>query len=291
MTKLEQFEHYRPLLFSIAYRMLGTVMEAEEMVQESFLRWQRTASDEVMNPKAYLSSIVTRLSIDYLRSARVQREEYIGPWLPEPLLHSHDSGINNEERATLADSISAAFLMLLETLSPVERAVFLLHDVFEYEYALIARLVGKNEANCRQIARRARKRIIAGRPRFEPSSQHHEQLTLQFLHTCANGDMQKMLQLLADDVVLYSDGGGKVVAARKPLHGSNKVARFLLGIYRKAPPNTTTQLTQLNAQPGVIVYIDGNPYVTFTFHIVKGRIQGIYTVSNPDKLQNVPPLG
>lgn len=181
--------------------------------------------------------------------------------------------------------------MLLETLTPVERAVFLLHDVFEYEYALMARLVGKSEANCRQIARRARKRIAAGRPRFEPSSKHHEQLTLQFLHTCANGDMQNMIQLLADDVVLYSDGGGKVVAARKPLHGANNVARFLLAIYRKAPPNTTSQLTQLNAQPGLIVYIDGTPYVTFTFHIVEERIQGIYTVSNPDKLQNVPPLG
>lgn len=262
-------------------------MEAEEMVQESFLRWQNATTERIKQPKAYLCSITTRLCIDYLRSARVKREEYIGQWLPEPLMSNKMPDVG--ERVALLDSISMAFLMLLETLTPVERAVFLLHDVFDYEYATVAGVVGKSESNCRQIAHRARKRIVADRPRFKPSAERQQQLAQQFIQTCANGDMSSLLQLLADDVVLYSDGGGKRAAARKPIHGATRVARFLLGVSRKAPPNMSIQPTAINGQPGLIVYLEGEPYVTFTFHIANEQIQTIYGVLNPDKLQHVPP--
>lgn len=288
LSHTSHFESYRSLLFAIAYRMLGSVMEAEEMVQETFLRWQQVDLKKVTNVKAYLSSIVTRLSIDRLRSAQAQREHYIGPWLPEPLLHEQAPDVS--DTMLLADSLSMAFLTLLETLSPIERAVFLLHDIFDYEYTTVAQIAGRNATTCRQIARRARQRLTTQRPRFEATTAHHEALTHQFIQSCTNGDMESLLTLLAEDVVLYSDGGGKRIAARKPIHGATRVARFLLSIWRKAPDSLALHPTQINNQPALIAYIDRHPFSVHIVHIAEGQIQQMYNILNPDKLRHIPPL-
>ena len=235
MSRAEVFDRNRPLLFSIAYRMTGSVMDAEDAVQEAYLRWQRASDDEVRSPSAYLSRVVTRLSINRLRSARVRREQYVGPWLPEPVLGEQVQEIGDQ--AELEDSLSMAFLVLLESLTPVERAVFVLREVFDYEYAEIASLVGKSEANCRQISHRARQSVAARRPRFESSPQQEERLLEGFLRASLSGDMEALLALLSEDVILYSDGGGKTQAALKPIYGADRVARFLSGILKKAPPD------------------------------------------------------
>jgi RNA polymerase sigma-70 factor (ECF subfamily) len=288
MDRVTEFETYRPLLFSIAYRMLGRAMDAEDAVQEIFLRWQRVIETDVQSPKAYLSAMVTRLCIDQLKSARAQREEYLGPWLPEPILTENLPGMT--DTLELADSLSTAFLLLLENLSPVERAVFLLHDVFDYEYAEIAHIVGKSEANCRQLLKRAKAHLAAHRPRFDASPEEQAQLTRQFVAACTQGDMQGLLSLLADDVVEYSDGGGKVKSARRPIYGPDRVARLIFGLLRKAPPKVTSRIAHLNGQPGVISYLDGRPLNAITFHVVAGRIEAIYIVTNPDKLQRLPEM-
>ena len=289
MNRLETFNHYRPLLFSIAYRMLGSAMDAEDMLQETYLRWEQVAGDEVQSPKAYLSSIITRLCIDQLRSARVHREVYLGPWLPEPLITGDSSGV--AEMAALTDSLSMAFLILLEKLSPVERAVFLLREVFDYQYGEIAAIVDKSEANCRQMVKRAKAHIAAGRPRFDVSPAEQEQLTLQFTQACATGDMHGLLDILAEDITLWSDGGGKVAAAQRPIHGPDRVARFLLGILRQAPPGFVSHFATVNGQPGFIAYMDGWPFSVLTLELGAGRIQAIRIVVNPDKLRSIPPLG
>lgn len=282
MDRSSIFDRYRPLLFSIAYRMLGSVMDAEDIVQEAFVRWQRASAAEVRSPKAYLSAVVTRLCIDELRPARIRREEYVGPWLPEPL--------PTEPAPDLDESLSMAFLVLLESLNPTERAVFLLREVFEYGYDEISRLVGKSEANCRQIARRARQSVAARRPRFERSPEQEERLVQQFVETCESGDMEGLVSLLSDDITVWSDGGGKVAAARHPIHGSEKVARFLLGLLSKAPPTFVVRLARVNGGPGIIGYVDGHPLNVLTFDVVGGRIRAIRIVLNPEKLRAVPPL-
>ncbi len=288
MDRLAEFEQYRPLMFSIAYRMLGSAMDAEDTVQESFLRWQRAPEDEVQSPKAYLSAVVTRLCIDQLKSARAQREDYIGPWLPEPILTESTPGMT--DTVELAESLSMAFLVLLEDLSPIERAVFLLHEVFDYDYAEISRIIERSEANCRQLVKRARDHIAARRPRFATSPEQHEQMTLQFINACASGDLQGLLALLADDVVEYSDGGGKVLAALNPIYGADKVARLIFGLLQKAPPGFTSRLARLNGQLGVVNYLDGHPYNVAMLDVIDGRIQAIYIVVNPDKLKRIPNL-
>ncbi|HYN87850.1 MAG TPA: RNA polymerase sigma-70 factor [Ardenticatenaceae bacterium] len=286
MDRDETFNQYRPLLFSIAYRMLGSVMEAEDIVQEAFLRWQRAAEIEVQSPKAYLSAVVTRLCIDALRSARVQREAYLGPWLPEPL--ATDAGSPGADTA-LAESLSMAFLVLLERLTPTERAVFLLREVFDYDYAEIATIVGKSEANCRQMVRRARQHLAANRPRFDASPEQRERLTEQFLHTCVTGDLPGLIQLLADDITLWSDGGGKAAAASKPIHGPASVARFLLGVLAKSPPTYTPRLAQVNGQPAIVGYVEGQPQGVLVLDLAAERIRAIYIVVNPDKLKGLTP--
>lgn len=283
--KVETFGRYRPLLFSIAYGMLGSVMDAEDVVQEAFVRWQRTPTAEVRSPKAYLSTTTTRLCIDQLRSAKVRREEYVGPWLPEPLL------AEQEEPAVVDEALSMAFLVLLESLTPVERAVFLLREIFDYEYAEISRLVGKSEANCRQIARRARESVAARRPRFESSPEQEENLTGSFLAACVGGDMEGLLALLSEDVTLYSDGGGKTRAALNPIRGPEKVARFLAGILGKVPPGFVVRQTRVNGRPGLVGYFgDGSPQSVVTLEVADGNIRAIRLVVNPDKLGAVPPL-
>ncbi len=282
------FGRHRPLLFSIAYGMLGSVMDAEDVVQEAYVRWQRAPTAEVRSPKAYLSATVTRLCVDQLRSARSRREEYVGPWLPEPLLADTTEG---EEPNDLDEALSVAFLVLLESLTPVERAVFLLREVFDYDYAEVSRTVGKSETNCRQISRRARLSVAAHRPRFESSPEEEERLSQGFAAACMSGDMEGLLALLSRDVTLYSDGGGKTRAALNPIRGPEKVARFLAGVLRKAPPGLVVRRASVNGRPGFVGYFgDGRPQSVTTFEVADGKIRAIRLVVNPDKLGRVPPL-
>jgi RNA polymerase sigma-70 factor, ECF subfamily len=286
-ARIEDFKRHRPLLFSIAYRMLGSVADAEDVVQEAYLRWQEAPETEVRSPKSYLSAVVTRLSIDRLRSARARREEYVGPWLPEPLIseRAEDTG----DPAELNEYLSMAFLVLLESLNPVERAVFLLREVFDYDYEEISRIVGKGEDNCRQIARRARQSVAARRPRFERSPEEEERLTRRFLETCTSGDMEGLVSLLSEDVTLWSDGGGKVAAAPYPIYGPERVARFLLGVLRTVPPGFSARPVRVNGGPGVAGYVDGRPTGVVALDVADGRLCGVRIVVNPEKLQAVPP--
>ena len=289
MGKNEDFDRHRPLLFSIAYRMLGSVADSEDVLQEAYLRWQRT-DDEVRSPRAYLSTIVTRLSIDQLRSARTRREEYVGAWLPEPLL-TEEGIADAAETAILGESLSMAFLVLLESLTPTERAVFLLREVFDYDYAEVSRLVGKSEDNCRQISRRARQSVAARRPRFESSPEQEERLMRSFLAACASGDMDTLVSLLSEDVIVWSDGGGKVRAALRPIHGAQKAARYFAVILGKAPPGLAIRRASVNGRPGVVGYFaDGSPQSILTLDVEEGSIRAIHLVVNPEKLENVPPL-
>ncbi|WP_420640657.1 RNA polymerase sigma-70 factor [Candidatus Leptofilum sp.] len=287
------FDTYRAYLFAIAYRMLGSVMDAEDMVQEAYLRWQKASPVQIESPKSWLATIITRLCLDFLRSARVQRESYVGPWLPEPLptsAASEETAVSTEGAIILSESISIAFLVLLENLSPTERAVYLLREVFDYGYADIARMVNKSEAACRQLVRRAKQHLQTHRPRYAASAEASQQLTAEFFQACTDGDAAKLFSLLAEDVVEWSDGGGKVHAARKPIIGRDKVARFMLGLARQAPPGIVPQFTVFNGQPGVIIYVDGRPFTVIVLEIVNNQIQNIYSVVNPDKLRHIPDL-
>ena len=229
----EVFERLRPLLFAIAYRMLGSVMDAEDIVQEAYLQWQRRGRMEIASPKAFLSTIVTRQSINQLHAARARRETYLGPWLPEPVLAEAQPG--TADRLLLHESLSMGFMVLLEQLTPIERAVFLLHDVFVYDFHEIARIIGKEEANCRQIARRARQHLQAHRPRFDPDPRQHQRLTQQFIAACTRGDLDLLVGALADDVTFWGDGGGKAAfSAPRPIVGAQRVAAFILGVLQGA---------------------------------------------------------
>lgn len=288
MNKTDVFDRHRPLLFSIAYRMLGSVMEAEDIVQEAFLRWERADDSQVRSPRAYLSSVATRLCMDQLRSARMRREEYVGPWLPEPLPTGAES--DAAEATILDESLSMAFLVLLESLSPVERAVFLLREVFDYDYPEVSRIVGKSEANCRQISHRARQAVAARRPRFEASREQEEHLTQRFVEVCTGGDMEGLLGLLSEDITLWSDGGGRVRAALNPIQGADRVSRFLFGILGKTSPGFVVRQTSINGRPGIVGYVDESPMGVVTLDIAEDRIQTIRIVVNPEKLRAVPPL-
>ena len=287
-NQLQAFDEHRSLIFSIAYRMLGSVMDAEDAVQETYLRWQQCGEDEVRSPKSYLSTVVTRVCIDQLRSAKRQREEYIGPWLPEPLVMEETADM--DENLALADSLSMAFLVMLEALNPTERAAFLLRDVFEYPYAEIAAIVDKSESNCRQMVRRARQHVAERRHRHDPSKAQLQQMVSRFLIAAQQGDMDGLIEMLEEDVTLWSDGGGKTAAALNPIYGAEKVARFFMGIIKKMPPNTTAKAARVNGQPGLIAYISGKPYSVFALELQDGKVAGIRVVVNPEKLQRVPPL-
>jgi RNA polymerase sigma-70 factor, ECF subfamily len=289
----ETLADLRPLLFSIAYRMLASVSEAEDVVQEAFLRHQRALADgvEVESPKAYLSAVVTRIAIDQLRSARVRRETYVGQWLPEPLLTdgaAEDPAAHAEE----ADSLSMAFLLLLERLSPVERAVFLLHDVFSYGYDEIATIVGKSEVNCRQLASRARGHIQSEKPRFDASRQERDALAARFFAAVGDGDLESLVELLAADVVVYGDGGGKAPQWAAPIVGVDRVARLFAGLGRQMRDfGISMELRQINGQPGAVVLDpDGRLTNVFSLDIVDGAVQTIRSVINPDKLRHLGPV-
>jgi RNA polymerase sigma-70 factor, ECF subfamily len=280
----------RPLLFSIAYRMLGSASDAEDIVQEAFLRFHREtgAGTQVESPKSYLSAVTTRLCIDHLRSARVRRESYVGTWLPEPLLTEETS--DAERHAETADSLSMGFLVLLESLTPVERAVFLLREVFEYDYDEIASVVGKSEENCRQIAVRARRQVQAGKPRFEASKAEREELARRFFEAAGEGDVESLVGMLAADVVAYADGGGKATAFPRPVHGRDKVVRLLqAGATRGARLSVSDiRLAEINGQPGAIFLDpDGVPVGAVSLDIADGQVQKLHAVSNPEKLEHL----
>jgi len=280
MSQLESFTDNRPLLFSIAYRMLGSATDAEDIVQETWLRWQKASAEEITSPRSFLTTVTTRLCIDQLRSARAQREVYVGPWLPEPI---YTAGLS--ERVEMADSLSIAFLVLLESLTPHERAIFLLRQVFDYEYNEIAQIVGKSESNCRQLFHRAQKHITERRPRYQTSPQQKAKLVHSFIAACNTGDMDGLLNLLESDIVLYSDGGGKVQAARNPVYGSQNVARFLLGKLKKASvAGLRVETTQLNGQLSLIIYWGEKLYTVVNFEFDNGHISQLHLVVNPDKL-------
>lgn len=286
MDPLQLFLEQRPRLFSIAYRMLGSVMDAEDMVHETFLRWQNAAQTDVRSPEAYLTSIITRLCINHLKSARVERAEYVGTWLPEPLVT--EAREMPAKQAELADTLSMAFLILLESLTPTERAVFLLRVVFEHSYAEVAQIVGKSETNCRQIVRRARQHITARQSRVEVSKREHEHLLHQFYKAAVEGDLGALLNALDPDITFYADSGGKVTAPRRPIHGAEKVARFLIGVFRKLVPSTLTAvITSVNGQPGLIGYIEDRPVSVLAFDVVEERICAIYLLANPEKLRGL----
>ncbi len=290
MSDVGVFENLRPLLFSIAYRMLGSVMDAEDIVQETYLQWQRRGDVEVASPRAFLSTIVTRQAINHLNTARVRRETYPGPWLPEPVLNEVEP--DSSDRLLLHESLSMAFIMLLEQLTPVERAVFLLHDVFVYEFAEIARIVGRSEANCRQIARRARQHIQAHRPRFDADRQQQQRLTHQFITACTTGDIDQLVAVLAEDVTFWGDGGGKsAFSAPGPIVGARNVAAFILGVLQKVPGTLRTSPAIVNGQPGFIFATEYTLGGVLSLDIVEQHIRGVRFVANPDKLRAVSQTG
>jgi RNA polymerase sigma-70 factor (TIGR02957 family) len=294
VTEAELLDELRPGAFAIAYRMLGSVSEAEDVVQEGLLRLHRARreGERIDSPRAYLATVVTRLGIDQLRSARKRRESYVGEWLPEPLLTSDED--DPARHAEMADSLSLAFLVLLESLSPEQRAVFLLRDVFDYPYAEIARVVGKSEANVRQLAVRARRRVDERKPRFEASREQRERLAERFFAAVEEGDLGALEALLADDVVLHGDGGGKAPALARPLHGARRVARALSTWARQAGRIGGARLrpVEVNGQPGAMILDrEGKLISVMALDIVDDRIQGVRSVVNPDKLRHLGPVG
>ncbi|WP_405519416.1 RNA polymerase sigma-70 factor [Streptomyces canus] len=289
MSRTEEFQELRPLLFSIAYRILGSVAEAEDAVQETWLRYEATAT-EPRSVKAYLSTTVTRIAIDVLRSARVRREEYVGEWLPEPLL---DDPYEDPERAAeLAESVSMAALLLLERLSPLERAAFVLREVFDFGFPEVAAAVGRSEAACRQLVSRARRHMAAGRPRFEADREEREELASRFFDALREGDVDGLRGLLAADVSMVGDGGGRAPQLARAVEGAQNVARLLGSVFpRMARIEVTFEPHELNGQPGAIFYDrDGKVLHTLALDILDGRIQTIRAVINPDKLGHVGPV-
>jgi RNA polymerase sigma-70 factor, ECF subfamily len=289
----ELYQELRPLVFSIAYRMLGSASEAEDIVQEAFLRLHRETANgtEIDSPKAYLSTIATRLSIDHLRSARVRRERYFGTWLPEPLLTEPELEVPSD--AETADSLSMAFLVLLESLTPVERAVFLLREVFDQGYDEIAKVVGRSEDNCRQIAVRARRHVEAKKPRFEASRKRRDELAGKFFDAVASGDASGLVELLAADVVVYGDGGGKAPALPRPIHGRDRATRVLLTSRGQGARLAVRSLrpATINGQPGALLINDeGKPVVAVTLDVLDDQVQAVWAISNPEKLQHLGAL-
>jgi len=283
-SSASEFERHRPVLFGIAYRMLGSVMDADDVVQEAYLRWERADRTAVESPRAYLSTVVTRLSIDALREARRRREVYVGEWLPEPL----STGPDPMSSADLAESLSTAFLVMLESLAPPERAAFLLREVFAHDYTDIAKVLGKSEVNCRQMVKRAKDRLAAREQRFEPSREEQAELLAKFLTGTETGNYADLVEALAEDAVLYSDHGGKVPAAQRPILGADKIARFLMGVTRRFPlPSPEVHVLSLNGRPGVVVMSEGHPSSAFTFDWSDHRISRIYVVRNPEKLRHL----
>jgi RNA polymerase sigma-70 factor (ECF subfamily) len=289
----ESFETYRSYLFAIAYRMLGSAMDAEDMVQETYLRYQTTPPETITSLKAFLTTILTRLCMDQLHLARRKREQYLGPWLPEPVITAEASELAKvEERVDTEESISLAFLVLLEQLQPIERAVFLLREVFEYDYSEIATFLGKSEDACRQSFSRAKKHLADHRPRFQASADTQRQLLTGFMQAVRAGEMTALMNLLAEDVIFWGDGGGKVKgAATHPIAGRLAVARFLLGTWnvfrRSLPEGSRVELAEVNRQPALITRAGDRAFSVLTIEVDAQQIRTIRIIANPEKLAHV----
>jgi RNA polymerase sigma-70 factor, ECF subfamily len=292
-TRTTVYQELRPLLFSIAYRMVASTSDAEDIVQEAFLRFHREArrGTDIASPKAWLTTVTTRLAINHVQSARVRRERYVGTWLPEPMVTDTDLGGLMQDAET-ADSLSLAFLVLLESLGPVERAVFLLREVFDYGYEEIAAVVGKSPDNCRQIAVRARRQVQAKKPRFEASRRKREELSRRFFEAVEADDTQGLIGLLAADVVLYGDGGGKAPATLRPVHGRERVVR-VVGEFRPWSQRLgvrSVRYVEVNGQPGALYLdADGHPVAVVSLDIADDLVQTVNAIVNPDKLRHLAP--
>jgi RNA polymerase sigma-70 factor, ECF subfamily len=291
-TKMKAvYEQLRPLLFSIAYQMVGSASDAEDIVQEAFLRFHRESRNgtDIASPKAWLSTVTTRLAINHVQSARVRRERYVGTWLPEPLVTETEWG--GTGHAETADSLSLAFLVLLESLSPVERAVFLLREVFDYGYDEIAAIVGKSEDNCRQIAVRARRQVEAKKPRFEASRRKRQELSRRFFEAVDAGDTEGLVRLLAADVVVYADGGGKAPAILRPVYGRERAVRLLTSTRGAERLGVrSVRYAEVNGQPGAFYLdADGRPVAVVSLDITDDLVQTVRAISNPDKLRHLTP--
>ncbi len=273
------FEEWRPLLFGIAYRMLGSASGAEDVVQDACVRWLRRGDDPVQSVRAYLVTIVTRRCLDELDSSRVKRVSYAGPWLPEPVV------VDDPSPGEQADSLSLAFLVLLEELTPLERAAYLLHDIFGYPFDEVSRSMGRSPAACRQLGARARKHIEERRQRFDADLCHGRELTDRFLVACATGDLSGLLSMLSDDVVVWTDGGGKVRAAMRPVVGPHRSSRFLVNVAKKG--HGMPQAAVLNGQPATLFVEDGAVAAAVVLDIMEGMIVGVRVVTNPDKLEHL----
>ena len=281
----DRFTLLRPLLFTIAYEILGSATEADDVLQDSYLRWATVDLDEVRDTKAYLAQLVTRQALNTLRSQARRREDYVGPWLPEPLLLDERDA---SEDVVLAESVSMAMLVVLETLTPDERAVFVLREVFGFSHDEIAAAVGKSAAAVRQIAHRARQHVHARRRRFEPTNpQQSEQITMEFLMAAATGDLDGLMGMLAPDVVFTSDSDGKASAARRPVLGPAKVARLIIGLFRQATPEYRIDVANYNGAPALVVYHGDVPESVMTIEVTDGTITNFYAMRNPEKLAAV----
>ena len=277
------FEAHRDRLEELAYRMTGRVSVAQDLVQDAYLRWQQTDHEAIRAPASYLTTIVTHLCLDELKSARAERETYPGPWLPEPRVEAPGP----EEHAAQAEAVSTALLAVLETLSPVQRAVFLLREVFDYDYETVSDIVGKRAAHCRKIAQRAREHIAVGKPRYEASPEEQARLVEQFMNATQSGDPDGLAQALADDAILYSDGGEVAYAAKRPIYGADRIRRFMLAIQGNAPDDLSVRPARVGGGPGVVVYAGERPQSAWSFSVAGGKIQRVYVVVNPDKLRHL----
>jgi RNA polymerase sigma-70 factor, ECF subfamily len=285
----ETFSQHRALLFSIAYRMLGSATDAEDILQDAFIRWRGRPAGDVESPRRFLVTIVSRLCINHLKSARVEREQYVGQWLPEPL----PTGTPGEPSDALlaGETISMAFMLLLERLNPVERAVFILREVFGYDYAEIAAVVTRSEESCRQLLHRAHGYLKREQTRFEPSAEQHENLLQRFLAAALSGDMDGLVSVLSRDVALYADGGGKAAAVPNVIFGADRVIRLLTGALRKfAPPDVVTRIMPINGQLGIVAYGGNEVRTVALVDSHGGAIRQVFLVSNPDKFTHIPAL-
>jgi RNA polymerase sigma-70 factor (ECF subfamily) len=283
--RLAAFERYRRRLWGVAYRMLGSRAEADDMVQEAYLRWHRADTSEIRVPEAWLVTAVTRLSIDRLRELRTERDAYVGPWLPEPIVA--DTAPPADQAAELASDLSVAFLALLERLAPEERAAFLLHEVFESDYGDIAQILGKSEVACRQVVSRARARVRAGRPRVQVSAHARRKLLDGLVGAIRAHDKDALMSLLAEDATWVSDGGGKAKAAHKVIRGADRVARFAIGVLRRAVEVVEFRTIDVNGEPGIALLYHGQPFSIMSIRTDGVRILDVYAILNPDKLKSV----
>ncbi|MFF4054279.1 RNA polymerase sigma-70 factor [Streptomyces sp. NPDC001668] len=288
-TETDVFEEHRPVLMGVAYRMLGRVADAEDVVQDAWLRWSAADRSEVREPRAYLVRVTTRLAIDRLRQVKARGETYVGPWLPEPYVTDFgDTVPDTAEQAVLADSVSLAVLVVMESLSPLERAVFVLREAFGYPYADIAAMLDRAEPAVRQLAGRARRHVDERRPRYEVDPVRRRDLTERFLAAAGGGDLEALMSLLAPDVRLVGDSGGKAKAPLRVLESADHVGRFLVGVAGKGAPDVTWRFLELNGGPAVLVLSGGKPDSVFQLDILDGRIQSVYIIRNPDKLHALP---